>query len=279
MFSLIKNSFLFVAELVRQATEDDIKLQEARIDLKLEKEKSDISHEKQENDLMFNAEKRLLKRFFTVYSVEAWRNNKDIFQLLSEEEQDAVYSLKQKIYKYSHMHLENNTFYLLTKITGIITVVEATNIIREDLKTTEYILERLTASGYIEKGTKQGKAVYYSRDVFSNREHPFYIEMLNYQKSLVDKENNEQRVKNKEFEQQEINDTIFEYAEKHLDKPSYRLFNLICLKSSLTVKEASKILKCDTDKARYILEQLYEKRYIEKRKLEGNRNLYISKWG
>lgn len=269
----------FVIDLVKQVQEEDLRLKEARIDLKLDKEKSDILHDKQENDLMFNAQKQLLKRFFTVYSVEAWRTDKEVLDMLSFEESKQQDFLQSKIFNYAHLHLTNKEKALLYPLKGAVTVSEATHISRSDFKTTEYILERLTASGYIEKGTKQGKTVYYCRDVFSNKEHPFYIEMLNYQKSLVDKENNAQRVKNKEFEQQEINDNIFEYAEKHLDKSSYRLFNLICLKGSLTVKEASKLLKCDTDKARYILEQLYEKRYIEKRKLEGNRNLYISKWG
>lgn len=269
----------FVIDLVKQVQEEDLRLKEARIDLKLDKEKSDILHEKQENDLMFTAQKKLLKRFFTVYSVEAWRTNKEVLDMLSFEESKQQDFLQCKIFNYANLHLTNKEKALLYPLKGAVTVSEATHIARSDFKTTEYILERLTASGYIEKGTKQEKTVYYCRDVFSNKEHPFYIEMLNYQKSLVDEENRKQQEKNKEFEQQKLDDSIFEYAEKHLDKPSYRLFNLICLKGSLTVKEASKLLKCDADRARYILEQLYEKRYIEKRKLEGNRNLYISNWG
>lgn len=282
MFSLIKNSFLFVAELVRQAKEDDRKLQEARIDLKLDKEKSDILHEKQENDLIISKTKRLIKHIYTTYSQEAISKNYPLFDCATQEEVQEYHRLVREFRSYASQHLEYNYYEFLLKVKRC-TVQETARYFTCDIHNAKFILERLTMSGYMDKFTEDGQIVYYSRYDFPSDIHPFVIKLDEYYESLVDayktKENREQQAKNREFRQQEINDNIFEYAEKHLDKSSYRLFNLICLKGSLTVKEASKILKCDTDKARYILEQLYEKRYIEKRKLEGNRNLYISNWG
>ena len=287
MGSFFSNAYSFVAELVRQAKEDGIETNNAKIEFALEKEKLDIEMERKFTLEYDRKVKQGLTFLIKKYAVQSSLSGLNILELASREEKEQITCIEKEFSMYAKKHLNIKVYSCFEELNekGAMRAQDFVYNLGFTLEKSKYALERLYRAGYVEKENREGKEVYISKyiEYFTQRSdreklQELFKRVVKQSKEAAYKQNEKFTMQVKQTgERESTGENFFKYAKEHLDSDSYKILEFIHKNHEVSVKEAAKKVKCNAEHTRYLLQRLYEAGYIEKIKIK-NKNVYMSRF-